>query len=84
VPGAGGAHPAVMEAEEVNRAPRGAMRKEMKDEIHLIRAGRNAGPGLMQRPGEAEGSQGAGSSAGGGSALTTWRPGGTARRPRAH
>ena len=35
------------------------MRKEMKDETHLIRAGWNAGPGLMQRPGEAEGSQGA-------------------------
>ena len=29
------------------------MRKEMKDDKHLIRAGWNAGPGLMQRPGEA-------------------------------
>jgi hypothetical protein len=34
-------------------APRGAMRKEMKDIKHLVRAGWNAGPGLMQRPGEA-------------------------------
>ena len=31
------------------------MRKEMTDEQHLIRAGWNAGPGLMQRPGEAGG-----------------------------
>ena len=37
------------------------MRKEMKDERHLIRAGWNAGPGLMQRPGEAGDGQGAGS-----------------------
>ena len=59
------------------------MRKEMTDIKHLVRAGGSAGPGPMQRPGEAEGSQGAGLSASGGSALTTWRPGGTARRPRA-
>ncbi len=31
------------------------MRKEMKDEQHLIRAGWNAGPGLMQQPVEAGG-----------------------------
>ncbi len=31
------------------------MRKVMTDEQHLIRAGWNAGPGLMQRPGEAGG-----------------------------
>jgi hypothetical protein len=37
------------------RAPRGAMRKEMTDEQHLIRTGWSAGPGLMQRPGEAGG-----------------------------
>ena len=61
------AHLAVMEAEEIDGAPRGAMRKEMTDEQHLIRAGWNAGPGLMQRPGEAGGSRGAGSRAGGGS-----------------
>ena len=36
-------------------APRGAMRKEMTDDKHLIRAGWNAGPGLVQRPGEAGG-----------------------------
>ncbi len=30
-------------------APRGAIRKEMKDIKHLVRAGWNAGPGLMQR-----------------------------------
>ena len=59
------------------------MRKEMKDIKHLVRAGWNTGPGPMQRPGEAEGSQGVGLRASGGSALTTWRPGGTARRPRA-
>jgi hypothetical protein len=41
---------------EVDRAPRGAMRKEMTDDKHLIRAGWDAGPGLMQRPGEAGGS----------------------------
>ena len=39
-------------------APRGAMRKEMKDIKHLVRAGWNAGPGLMQRPGEAGDGQG--------------------------
>jgi hypothetical protein len=59
------------EPQELERAPRGAMRKEMRDDQLLIRAGWNAGPGLMQRPGEAEGSRGAGLSAGGGSALTT-------------
>ena len=37
----------------------------MQDDKHLIRAGWNAGPGLMQRPGEAGGGQGAGSRAGG-------------------
>jgi hypothetical protein len=31
------------------------MRKEMTDDEHLIRVGWNAGPGLMQRPGEAGG-----------------------------
>jgi hypothetical protein len=31
------------------------MRKEMKDDKHLVRAGWNAGPGLMQRLGEAGG-----------------------------
>ena len=31
------------------------MRKEMRDGKHLIRAGWNAGPGLLQRPGEAGG-----------------------------
>ena len=41
------------------------MRKEMKDEQHLIRAGWDAGPGLMQRPGEAGGHPGAGSRAAG-------------------
>jgi hypothetical protein len=46
----------MMEAEELDRAPRGAMREEMKDDKHLIRAGWNAGPGPMQRPGEAVGS----------------------------
>ena len=75
--------PADVEPQEVKGAPRGAMRKEMKDIKHLVRAGCNASPGPMQRPGEAEGSQGVGLSASGGSALTTWRPGGTARRPRA-
>jgi hypothetical protein len=39
------------------------MRKEMKDDKHLIRAGWDAGPGLMQRPGEAGDGQGAGSRA---------------------
>src|SRR5664279_2850064 len=53
----------VREPEEVLSAPRGAMRKEMKDDKHLIRAGWNAGPGLMQRPGEAGDGQGAGSRA---------------------
>ena len=62
------AHVAVREPQALERAPRGAMRKELTDETHLIRVGWYAGPGLMQRPGEAEGSQGAGSSAGGGSA----------------
>ena len=28
------------------------MRKGMQDDKHLIRAGWNAGPGLMQQPGE--------------------------------
>ena len=59
------AHPAVVEAEKVQRAPRGAMRKEMKDEQHLIRADWNVGPGLMQRPGEVGGHPGAGSRAAG-------------------
>jgi hypothetical protein len=36
------------------------MRKEMKEETHLIRAGCEAGPGLMQRPGEAGGPFGRG------------------------
>lgn len=40
---------------EIDRAPRGAMRKEMTDDKHLIRAGWNAGPGLVQRPSEAGG-----------------------------
>ena len=31
------------------------MRKEMTDDKHLIRVGWDAGPGLMQRPGEAGG-----------------------------
>ena len=35
------------------------MRKEMKDIRHLIRAGWDAGPGLMQRPGEAGDGRGA-------------------------
>ena len=47
------------------RAPRGAMRKEMKDIKRLIRAGWNAGPGLMQRPGEAGDGQGVESRASG-------------------
>ena len=46
-------------------APRGAIRKEMKDIKHLVRAGWNAGPGLMQRPGEAGDGQGVESRAGG-------------------
>ena len=37
----------------------------MQDDKHLIRAGWSAGPGLMQRPGEAGGSQGAESRASG-------------------
>ena len=36
------------------------MRKEMTEDIHLIRAGWNAGPGLMQRLGEAGGHLGRG------------------------
>ena len=40
---------------EIDGAPRGAMRKEMTDDKHLIRAGWNAGPGLVQRPSEAGG-----------------------------
>jgi len=44
-----------VEPQEVEGAPRGAMRKEMTDEQHLIRTGWSAGPGLMQRPGEAGG-----------------------------
>ena len=58
-------HGLVEAPEIVDRAPRGAMRKEMKDIKHLIRAGWNAGPGLMQRPGEAGDGRGAGSRAGG-------------------
>ena len=46
---------AAVDALQINGAPRGAMRKEMTDDEHLIRAGWNAGPGLMQRPGEAGG-----------------------------
>ena len=46
---------AAVYALQVDGAPRGAMRKEMTDDKHLIRAGWNAGPGLMQRPGEAGG-----------------------------
>ena len=60
----------VVDALEVNAAPRGAMRREMKDERHLIRAGWKAGPGPMQRPGEAGGRPGAGSRAAGRSAPT--------------
>ncbi len=65
--GAGGGQRAFLERdpEELAGAPRGAMRKEMKDEQHLIRAGWNAGPGLMQRPGEAGVHPGAGSCAAG-------------------
>ena len=59
------------------------MRKEMTDIRHLIRAGWNAGPELMQRPGEAGDGRGAGSRAGGQAFPTMRRPGGTARRPRA-
>ena len=55
MPGAGGAHPLMVESQKVEGAPRGAMRKEMTDEQHLIRTGWSAGPGLMQRPGEAGG-----------------------------
>src|SRR5450755_3743481 len=51
----------VREAEKLEPAPRGAMRKEMTDIKHLIRAGWNAGPGLMQPPGEAGDGRGAGS-----------------------
>jgi hypothetical protein len=50
----------VRETQELERAPRGAMRKEMKDEQHLIRVDWNVGPGLMQRPGEAGGHLGRG------------------------
>jgi len=49
----------------VDRAPRGARRKEMTDIKHLIRAGWNAGPGPMQRLGGAGDDRGAGSRAGG-------------------
>jgi hypothetical protein len=41
----------------VEGAPRGAMRKEMKDDIHLIRAGWKAGPGCcsgLEKLGTAE------------------------------
>jgi hypothetical protein len=55
----------VVEAEKVQRAPRGAMRKEMKDEQRLIRADWDVGPGPMQRTGEAGGQPGAGSRAAG-------------------
>src|SRR5664279_471307 len=41
------------------------MRKETKDDKHLIRAGWNTGPGLMQPPGEAGDGQGAESRVGG-------------------
>jgi hypothetical protein len=50
---------------QVGGASRGAMRKEMTDDEHLIRVGWNAGPGLMQRPGEAGGPPSAGSARGG-------------------
>jgi hypothetical protein len=51
----------------VDGAPRGAVRKESKDErLSTVSAGMPA-PGPMQRPGEAGGSRGAGSRAGGGS-----------------
>jgi hypothetical protein len=43
------------EPQNPRSAPRGAMRKEMTDEQHLIRTGWSAGPGPMQRPGEAGG-----------------------------
>ena len=36
------------------------MRREMTEDIHLVRAGWNAGPGLMQRLGEAGGHLGRG------------------------
>jgi len=72
-----------VDALEVDGAPRGAMRKEMTDDKHLIRAGWNAGPGPMQRPGEAGGPLRRGIARGGEASLTMWRPGGTARRPRA-
>jgi hypothetical protein len=58
-------NPAVVKAQEVQGAPRGAMRKETKDEQRLIRADWNVGPGLMQRPGEAGGRPVAGSRAAG-------------------
>jgi hypothetical protein len=41
------------------------MREEMQDDKHLIRAGGSAGPGLMQRPGEAGDGRGVESRAGG-------------------
>jgi len=41
------------------------MRKEMQEDKHLVRAGWDAGPGLMQRPGEAGDGQGAESRVGG-------------------
>jgi len=59
LPGRGGG-PVVVRA-----APRGAMRKEMQDDKHLVRAGWDAGPGLMQRPGEAGDGRGAEARAGG-------------------
>src|SRR3954451_23563742 len=60
----------VVDALQIHAAPRGAMRREMTDEQHLIRAGWKAGPGLMQRPGEAEDLLGAGSRAVGEASLT--------------
>jgi hypothetical protein len=39
------------------------MRKEMKDDKHLIRVGCDVGRGLVQRPWEAGGHSGAGSRA---------------------
>ena len=41
------------------------MREEMKDDKHLIRAGGSAGPGLMQRLGEAGDGRGVESRVGG-------------------
>ena len=46
------------------------MRKEMTDDKHLIRAGWDAGPGLVQRPGEAGGLLRRGIARGGEASLT--------------